>query len=133
MKQVSRVRAIGVWLMLLAMTAGCASERPEPKPPPNDSSLCISGDPGTRFTVEYRSQGRWDRVTTTLTQRAPSVTIVEFWEGDLECDIRKLDKTSTLTATIYRDGRVMFVRVSPPGTLGLQITHFWAGWKAIQY
>jgi hypothetical protein len=120
-------------LLSLAGMAGCASERPAVKPLPNDSSLTVSGPPGTRFTADFRAGGRHDAIVSTLTKKTPSITIVQFREGDLECDIRKMDGSSTLTVTLYRDGRCLFLREAPPGVEGLRITHFWAGWKAEMY
>lgn len=134
MKQVSAIPITVLTTMLLSLAGmpGCASEPPAAGPP-NDSSLVVSGSPGTRFTADYHVRGRHDAITTALTKKTPSITIVEFREGDLECDVRKMDSSSTLTVTIYRDGRCLFLREAPPGVEGLRITRFWAGWKAEMY
>ena len=135
MKLVSGVRIAALVLALsaLAEIPGCASERPAVKPLPNDSSLTVSGPPGTRFTADFRAGGRHDAIVSTLSKKSPSITIVQFREGDLECDIRKMDNSSSLTVTLYRDGRCLFLREAPPGVEGMRITHFWAGWKAEMY
>jgi hypothetical protein len=130
--QVSRVRT--ALLAFACLGAGCASmPPPSPKALPNDSCLVVSGPIGTRFMADYRSGGRHDVVVPTLSKKTPSITIVEFREDDLVCEIRKIEPSSTLTVSIYRDGKCLFLREAPPGVEGLRITHFWAGWKAEMY
>jgi hypothetical protein len=135
MKLVRRVRSIALVLGLFALAEipGCASGRPAAQPLPNDSRLTVSGPPGTRFSADYRSAGRHDAIVSTLSKKTPSITVVQFREGDLDCDIRKIDASSTLTVSIYRDGKCLFLREAPPGVEGMRITHFWAGWKAEMY
>jgi hypothetical protein len=124
---------LAMTLSALVGTLGCESQPPAPKPRPNDSCLVVSGPPGTRFMADYRSAGRHDVVVPALSKKTPSLTIVEFREDDLVCEIRKIEPSSALTVSIYRDGRCLFLREAPAGVEGLRITHFWAGWKAEMY
>ena len=65
------------------------------------TSLQVSGAPGTEFTVDYQVEGYSRSVTTRLTAKKPSATIVELAGDDLECHVHKRNISASVTVGIY--------------------------------
>lgn len=65
--------------------------------------------------------------------KRPSATVVELAGEDLECNVRKRDKSRYLTVGIYRADRCLFQADVPAGMQGVRISRIWAGWKAEPY
>jgi len=133
MDRANRVGAIiSGFILSVVGVAGCASQGGSSSPP-KETSLRVSGSPGTRFTVEYRVGSDSRRVTITLTESKTTATVVELNGDDLGCNVRKLYKSMSVIVGIYRDGRCLFQTECPAGTQGTRIARIWGGWKAEEY
>ena len=123
-------------LVVLGMgLAGCATqgEAGGGSTQAKTTSLQVSGAPGTEFTVDYQVDGYSRSVTTRLTAKKPSATIVELAGDDLKCHVHKRKKSASVTVGIFREQNCLFQTEVPAGTQGVRITRIWAGWKAEPY